>query len=293
MLTESYCSDSDLLASLPDHICAGNLLVKARPDVGDRIIYVEASNEDPDMEGEVVLGKALRESAGVFEKFGVLDLDHKSMPAVAAKLGIERPEEWIIGQPLGVSFVGGTTIVKAQLRQGSSPLAMRANRVWEGLTQVTPPDRYYASVGGSVLGREIRIDPATGNKIPVITKTHWNNLALSLNPVNAGLMPATTLPLGVFTKSLGGMVVKTLEAGYGTDSAQLTGGGSLRRQSLHGGVLGYWDLRDSLSRLILKGQVSAGDPADLVRAVQGLGLSADAAAAVVERFLSDIHKRNK
>lgn len=290
---QSENSDSALLASLPDHVCFGAMLVKAMPEAGERIIYVEASNEARDLAGEVVLGKALRESAGVFEKFGVLDLDHKSMPAVAAKLGIEHPEEWIIGQPLGVSFVGGTTIVKAQLRQGDSPLAARANRVWEGLTQVVPPDRYYASVGGSVLEREVRIDPDTGNRVPVITKTHWNNLALSLNPVNAGLAPATTLPLGVFTKSLGGLVVKTLEAGYGTDSAQLTSAGALRQQSLHGGVLSYWDLRDALSRLILRREVKAGDPADLVRAAQRLGWSADAAAAAVERFLSDIQTRNK
>lgn len=284
--------DESLLSCLPEHVCLGGLLVKAHPEAGDRVIYVEASNEALDFEGQVVLNKALRESAETFSKFGVVDLDHKSMPAVARKLGIQNPEEWIIGQPLGVDFVGNTTIVKAQLRQGDSPLAARANRVWEGLTQINPPDRYYASVGGSVLGTDVRVDPLTGNKVPVITKTHWNNLALSMNPINPALAPASTLPIGTFAKSLGGLVIKGIEAGYGTDSAALVGGGALREQSLHGAVLSYWDIRDRLSRLVLDGEVSARDPFALMRAVRGFGVSLAEAVAVVERFLSDIRLRN-
>jgi len=267
-------TNEDLLSSLPEHIRCG-LLCKAQPveEGSRRMIFVEASSEDRDFDGEVVLGKALQESRDVFLKFGVVDLDHMSMPSVARKNGISDPEAWIIGQPTEVRFAGGKTLVKAELRQGDSPLAARANRVWAGLTEVTPPDRYYASVGGKVVSAEVRIDPATGDKVPVITKTHWNNLALSLNPVNPSLSPASTVPAGVFAKSL--------TAGYGTDSATLTGGAALRVQSL----AGYSRFRDALARLIRRGEVRV-EKGALIRASQSLGVPDP--SGYVERFLSDL-----
>lgn len=287
-------SDDELLSGLPEHFQFGTML-KATPVIegGDRIIYVEASKESLDQQNEIVLSKALKDSVDIFKKFGVLDLDHKSMPSVAAKYGIENPEDWIIGQPLDVIFNGKTTIVKAQLRSGDTPLAERATRVWDGLTKVNPPDRYYASVGGSVLAREIRIDPDTKNRVPVITKTRWNNLALSLLPVNPDLEPATVTPIGTFAKSMGGYVIKTMMAGYGTDSAELTGGGAMRLQSLYGSPVNYFDFRNELSSDLRKGSLGANPGAsDMVtHCGKKFGLSRSDAAEYVERFYRDIIKR--
>lgn len=285
--------DNELLATIPDFV-SYDLLMKATPreEGGRRIIYVEASKESRDQQGEIVLAKALRESVNVFKKFGVLDLDHKSMPSVAASYGISDPESWIIGQPIDVAFHGDTTIVKAELRRGNTPLAERANKVWEGMTQVSPPDRYYASVGGAVTGREVRIDPLTKAKVPVITGTRWNNLALSLNPVHAGLSPASTAPVGTFAKSLGGFVMqKALEASYATNPADMTGGAAFRMQSLDGAPKNYFDFRNKLADAMRKGAAGPNPgAADLVAyCAQTFGLSQDDAAENVERFCRDLH----
>lgn len=266
-------------------------MMKATPalESGKRIIYVEASNETPDQQGEIVLSKALKDSVEVFKKFGVIDMDHMSMPSVAKLMNIEKPEEWRVGHPIDVTFKNGTTIVKAELYQGDGPLVKNANIVWDGLTKVNPPHRYYASVGGKVLGRESRFDPASKQKVDVITKTYWNNLALSLNPVNPDLAPASTAE---FAKSLGGFVLaKTLTAGYGSDSATLSGGAALRVQSLSGSVSSYQDFRDKLAHAIT--EKHAGDnpgAGELVEfSANTFGLAHDEAAEWVERFLRDLH----
>lgn len=298
-------NDTDLLATIPDFVSFG-MLMKATPreEGGKRIIYVEASKESKDQEGEIVLAKALKDSADIFRKFGVLDLDHLSMPSVAAKNGIMDPENWVIGQPLDVAFNGDVTFVKAQLRRGESKLAERANKVWDGLTKVDPPDRYYASVGGSVTGRAIRLDPLTKSKVPVITGTHWNNLALSLNPVHPDLGPASTSPIGVFTKSLGGWVMrKALEASYATDATALTGGGAFGQQSLdtgnQTGNQNYFDFRNKLADAMREGAAGTNPGVrDLVAFCnKTFGLSLSDAAEYVERFCRDLkiglNKRSK
>lgn len=284
--------DTELLATIPDYV-SFQTLMKATPveEGGERIIYVEASKESRDQQGEIVLAKALKDSVDVFKKFGVLDMDHKSMPTIAKAYGIEDPENWIIGQPVDVSFNGGTTIVKAQLRRGLTKLAERANKVWEGLTQVSPPDRYYASVGGAVTGREVRFDPLTKARVPVITGTRWNNLALSLTPVHAELDPASTTPIGTFAKSLDGFVLKTLTAGYGTDSANLSGGAAMRKQSLQGAPMNYFDFRNKLAEHLRGGQVgkNPGARAIVQHCSKIFGLSPGDASEYVERFYRDLN----
>lgn len=281
--------DETTLDAEQDWICLPTMM-KARPaeEGGERIIYVEASREERDQQDEVVLAKALRDSTSHFLKFGNVDLDHKSMPAVAAKYGIAVPDEWAIGQPVDVRFSGGATMVKAQLYRGDTPLATRANLVWDGLTKLNPPARYYASVGGAVLGREARTDPLTKSRAQVITRVRWNNLALSATPVNQHLSPASTAPIGVFAKSLGGWVLKTLEAGGGTDSAALTGGAALRTQSLDRKLQSYWQFRERLAADIRAGRAAPTNTAALSAHAQSYGLEPDEAAEWTVRFLRDL-----
>lgn len=284
-------NDTELLASIPDFV-SFDILMKATPmqEGSRRFIYVEASKESRDQQGEIVLAKALKDSVGVFKKFGEIDLDHKSMPSIARMHGITDPDNWVIGRPVDVIFNGDTTIVKGELRTGDSPLAEKANTVWEGMTKISPPDRYYASVGGQVTGRDIRFDPIAKCKVPVITGTRWNNLALSKNPVHPDLRPASTTPTGVFAKSLGGFIMKALEAGYGTDSAGLTGGAALRMQSLDGAPINYFDFRNRLADAMRNGAVGHNPSAsDLVGyCKQMFGLSLGDAAEYVERFYRDL-----
>lgn len=283
-------SDEHLLASVPDYISVGGLL-KASPaeEGGERLLYIEASNEDVDHQNEVVLQKALAESADYYLRHGNVDLSHYTL--IGPKAGIANFLEYEIGKPVEVRVDGKRTFVKAQLYRGESPMARNANMVWDSLTKQSPPSRWYPSVGGAVLAKSVKIDPATKSKVAVVEKVRWNNLALDRCPVNKTVPEVSTVPVGVFTKSLGGFVVsKALEAGYGTDSAALTDGAALRRQSLHGAPLNYFDFRNRLADALRRGKAGKNPGARVLvdYAAGQFGLPLHEAAEWVERFMRDL-----
>ena len=282
--------DADLLAAIPDHISLGSML-KATPseEGGERILYIEASNEDVDHQNEVVLQKALAESAGYFLRHGNIDLSHYTI--LGPKSGIPNFMEYEIGKPVDVSINGRQTFVKAQLYQGESPMAKNANMVWDSLTRQFPPSRWYPSVGGSVLEKSVKLDPKTGDKIAVVSAVRWNNIALDRCPVNRTVPEVSTVPVGVFAKSLGGFVIaKALEASYATDAAGKVGGAAFGAQSLDQGVHSYFDFRERISDALVKRRAKARSRDITMYAMNQLGLSADEAAEWVERFLHDLSR---
>lgn len=288
-------TDAQLLGQVPEFVFFDAPLLKASPaqEGDDRFIYLEASREDRDQQNEVVLSKALQDSADHFLKFGNLDIDHKSMPSVARQYGIADPESWEIGVPTEVKFRDGATFVKARLFAGDTPLAARAAMVWDSMTKLSPPARWYPSVGGAVLAKSIRVDPDTKEKTAVVSKVRWSNLAISRQPVNQHVGAVATVPFGALAKCWtpeGLVLSKALEAGYGTDSASLAGGAALRKQSLHGAPANYYDMRDSLAAGLRSGDAGANpgaaDLADYCTA--RFGLSPDEAAEFVERFMRDL-----
>lgn len=280
------------LPFVPEFTAFGTMLkARAGTEGAERVIYIEASNEGRDYQGEIVLAKALEDSATHFLRYGNLDIDHKTMPSVAKAHGITNPQEWEIGMPIAAQFERKRTFVKARLYQGDTPLAARANMVWDSLTQLSPPKRWYPSVGGIPLGAEARIDPMTKARVHVITKVRWSNLALAAEPVNQHVPSASTTPIGVFAKSLGGFVIaKDLTAGYGTDSAALTGGGALREQSLDGRIHSYWDFREKVSAAIRSGKAGKNPGVAEITdyATKKFALQPDEAAEWVERFMRDL-----
>ncbi len=282
--------DADLLAAIPDHISLGSML-KATPseEGGERILYIEASNEDIDHQNEVVLQKALAESASYFLRHGNIDLSHYTI--LGPKSGIPNFMEYEIGKPVDVSITGRQTFVKAQLYRGESPMAKNANMVWDSLTRQSPPSRWYPSVGGSVLEKSVKLDPKTGDKIAVVSAVRWNNIALDRCPVNRTVPEVSTVPVGVFAKSLGGFVIaKALEAGYATDAVGKVGGAAFGTQSLDQGVHSYFDFRHRISEALLKKRAKARSRDITTYAMNQLGLSADEAAEWVERFLRDLSR---
>lgn len=285
-------SDDVLLASCPDYISVGGLL-KASPseEGGERILYFEASNEDVDHQNEVVLQKALAASADYYLRHGNVDLSHYSL--LGPKSGIADFMSYEIGKPIDVAVNGKRTFVKAQLYRGESPMAKNANMVWDSLTKQSPASRWYPSVGGAVLAKSIKIDPDSKERVAVIEKVRWNNVALDRCPVNRTVPEVSTAPVGTFAKSLGGFVVKALEAGYGTDAASLTGGAALRTQSLHGA--GYLRAREKVSRAMLKGDLGANPgPHEIMDFVsREFGVSPEEGAEFTERLLGDIHRNLK
>ena len=285
--------DETLLDAVPDYISVGGLL-KASPmeEAGKRLLFIEASNEDVDHQNEIVLQKALQDSADYYLRHGNIDLSHYSL--LGPKTGIANFMEFEIGKPISVNVDGQRTFVKAELYRGDSPMARNAGMVWDSITKQSPPSRWYPSVGGSVLAKSIRIDPDTSEKVAVIEKVRWNNIALDRCPVNRTVPEVSTVPVGVFAKSLGGIVMaKTLTAGYGTDSAGLTGGGALRVQSLHGTPVTYLDFRDRFADLLQSKRIGMAPGAMVKAAIKHLGMPEDTAEQFVKQFIFDINQRVK
>lgn len=283
---------------MQDHV-SFDLMLKATPFTeGDaRIIYFEASNEGIDQQGERVLAKALAESVAIFKAHGNIDIDHMSLLRKGTQEGVESE----IGFPVDATINDKRTFVKAQLYAGDSRLARNANMVWESLTAISPPARWYPSVGGSILERGVEVDPLTKAAVNVVKKVRWVNVALSRTPVNQNLGTVSSTPVGTFCKSLNCFVLdKALEASYSTDSASLTGGGALRAQSLDGDH-DYDDFKEHVSRhlgRIKKKKVLAGRDGNFADvkvlksiadfASGSLGLHPSEALAMTARFMSDL-----
>jgi len=279
-----------LLDALPDHITVGGgQMLKATPvtEGRDRFVYIEASNQMRDLQGEIVLAKALAESADYYLKFGNLDLEHYTQ--IGAKKGIPNYESFEIGRPIEVRVQNDVTFVKGQIFCGQGPAAERANQFWSSITDISPPQRWYPSVGGGVADKGVGTD-ARGNKVAVIRQVRWTNIGFSKTPVNPTLSTISTSAFGPLAKSWGAaMLLKGLEAGGGSDVATLTGGAALRVQSLDQQLMSYVDFRDQFASLIHGGEVKTMTQPGLIQAAQErFDLPAEAAADYIERFLTDL-----
>lgn len=284
----------------PDYLSIGTML-KARPseESGDRFIYLEASKDGVDQHNERVLIKALVDSAPHFLKFGNIDIDHKSIPSVAMAYGIQDPESWEIGIPEDVRVDGDSVLVKARLYKGDhTGLSAKADMVWDSMTRLSPPARWYASVGGATLAKSVGTDPLTGSKVSNITKVRWSNLAISRQPVNQLVSAVSTIPFGALAKCWtpdGFDMIKALEASYATDARAKAGGAALGMQSLDVGgqqPVSYFDFRNKLSSAISGRDVTDMSSHGLMQySAHKFGLTIDVAAALVDRYMKDLSKK--
>ena len=294
-------SDKALLDASPSYLSIGDMF-KATPHTeGDkRFIYMEASNEVRDLQDEMVLQKALTDSAEYFLRFGNIDIDHYTKIGVPnpqkGYIGIPNFELYEIGRPIDVRADGKSTFVKALINSGSGIAAEKANSFWSSITELNPPKRWYPSVGGSVLEKSIAIDEKTSEKYSVITKVRWNNVGFSLQPVNQTVQEVSTIPIGVLAKSWGVLGLdlrKSLEAGYNSNAATMTGGDALRVQSLDhqkGGVLEYDLFKNEFAKLINSGEIGHGVKNMVLEAASRFQYSKSKAAEYVERFLNDLKR---
>ena len=293
--------DTQLLANCPEYLSISSML-KATPKLegGQRFIYLEASNEALDQQNEVVMQKALRDSSEWFLKFGNLDIDHFTL--IGAKAGIPDYTMYEIGRPVDVSFTGSRTLVKGEIYSGYGPAAERANQFWSSLTEIQPPARWYPSVGGSVMEKSVEVNAKTHNRTAYVKKVRWTNIGFSKTPVNQTVPTVATMPIGTMAKSWGAAgldFMKALEAGYSTDSANMTGGQALSAQSLDGAPMNYFTFRDTLAAQMKSGQVARnpGARALVEHCKKVFGMSLSDASEYVERFYRDLknglNKRSK
>lgn len=274
--------------------------LKATPaeEGGERFVYLEASNEALDHQGEVILAKALEASASYYLKFGNLDIDH--ITQIGMKAGIPNYPSFEIGVPVDVKVKGRRTFVKGQIYRGDGPVAARANEFWDSLTKLSPAQRWYPSVGGAVLEKAQELDPQTKDKRTTIRKVRWTNIGMSRTPVNLDLPTATTVPIEAFAKSWGpgGLdLTKALTANPGvTDAAALTAGGALAKQSLEPRVQSYWDFRERVAADLRRHRVQPNGKALFEHSTRNLHLGEAEASEFIERFMADVgrltQKRN-
>lgn len=264
-------------------------LMKASPveEGGRRLLYIEASNESRDYQGEVVLTRALADSADYYLRYGNLDLDHVTV--TGPRRGPPNYALYEIGRPVEVQASRGRTFVKAELYQGDGPMAVNATAVWDSVTRLRPAQRWYPSVGGSVLDRQAEIGP-DGRKRVVVTKVRWTNIGLSKTPVNLTVPTVSTVPIGALTKAWGAEgldLTKALEmAGAGSDAAALSGGAALQKQNLDPAVQSYWSFREKMAGAVRAKQVPLNARAIARHAEQAHGLDPDTATEWAERMLA-------
>lgn len=247
-------------------------MLKATPaeEGGERFIYLEASNEALDVQNEVVLAKALEESADYFMRYGNIDIDHVTQ--VGAKSGIPDYNLYEIGRPVQVRVDGKRTFVKGQIFTGSGSAAERANQFWDSITRLNPPQQWYPSVGGSVLEKSEGIDPKTKARRSLVSRVRWTNIGMSKTPVNIDVPTASTIPFGVLAKCWG------------------AAGLDLNKALTESTCLSYWDFREKAAAVMLKGHVAPSIDSLFELAASRYGVPEDEAAEYVETFMTDLNR---
>ncbi len=223
-----------------DFLSISNPFVKAIPkeEGGERYLFMESSNTHIDVQNEKVLTQALKNSKNYFLKYGNLDIEH--LTRTGAKSGIPNHLAYEVGKPVDVQFRNDRTFVKAIIYSGNGEASQQANLFWDSLTNQSPAQSWFPSVGGAILDKAMTVDEKTGVRHNVIKKVLWSNIGLSKTPVNFTVPQVSTIPFDILAKSLSGdglHIFKSstgLTAGYGTDMATLTGGEAMRKQSLGG-----------------------------------------------------------
>ncbi len=288
-MVQTWQSDPALLRAVPQFISVGGLLKATPAEEGrDRFLYLEASNEDEDSQGDRILRKPLAASAPYYLRHGNIDISHITI--LQGKSGVRNFHEYEIGRPVDVRFDSGSTFVKAQLYTGTSPMAHNADMVWGGLVRQHPPQRWYPSIGGKVLSKSVKVD-VSGERRAVVDKVLWTNTALDPHPINRTVGGATVLPPAVFMKSLNGFLM----ARNAQEASVIFDEGQCIEESCNYAADMQWPgayetYRDELAEAIRAGDCGQ-DPtvADLVAFVRtNNGWAPDDAAQFVERFMRDV-----
>jgi hypothetical protein len=213
---------------LDSYIGLGDVLIRASKSEPN-VIFIEASNMAEDTQKDVVLQKALKEEANNFIKKGVISYDHLHKA--------EKNPKYIIGEPLEVKFPDdGRTLVKGRIYPSNEYGKAVLQLAKDGST------RLGGSVGGAILKRAIMHVDSLNKSVRAIVKVLWDEVAVTYQPINEKTLGNVSyLPFAEFKKSFifddterEDLLQKAMQAGYGTDSSQFTGGRALVPESLMG-----------------------------------------------------------
>lgn len=190
-------------------------------EYGNYIFEAEASNENLDLQNQIVLQNALLESKDNFIKYGVISHDHQHHKKDKNGNQITDTKN-IIGEPIDVRTDGRTTYVIGKLYKDNEVAKDYIKMLKNGSTRVR------ASIGG--IFPEVVADEITGAE--KVVHVLWNDLALTATPVNNTVGHAT------FMRSMDSAeFVKALSAGMGTDRSNFEGGRSFIPENVGGNTL--------------------------------------------------------
>ena len=234
-MTETDLLDRAVVARIP-------VLVKARPpeQSGRRIVEVESSTEEIDLDGDVVMQSALINSAASFIATGHLDIDHLS--EFGARMGIPDPSSYIVGRPLDVKAMPyRRTFVEGEIRRSldgtEDPVRNRYDELWKSLRS-DPPVQWFASI----YGFPIDVDDCTKAECSstratrlVIKAIDWRSLAFTRTPKNTALTSPARI---ISAKSMLAEMIAEKAASRGMFFAPATGpvsaGGNTTPNPKHG-----------------------------------------------------------
>ncbi len=209
------------MISAEAYIIPLEVVIKAREDDGSgrRIVEVEASSEAIDEQGDIVMQRALLDSANSFIKSGHLDLDHYS--EIGHRLGLADPSSYIVGRPLEVVDLGKkrTGVVGEIMRSKDGSVDSAANKYdgfWKTL-QSNPPVKWSSSIYGFPSDIENCTEKAcdSGATRFVVKSIDWRSLAFTRKPVNTSLKGFAKI---VTAKSFADAVQKDMLNPYGLEA---------------------------------------------------------------------------
>ena len=211
-------------------LIVGNICksIKGQEDEnGNYIFEVEASNENLDLQNQRTLQSALMKSKEYFLTNGVISDDHQHKVRLPDG-SVESHKEKVIGEPISVRTDGKSTYVKGILYKGVEAAKDYINLLKNGSKLVK------ASIGGIMPTVRKEKDGSE-----TVTSFMWNDLALTLSPVN------WTVGSARFAKSMN-MVdfCKSLEAGSGTDASEYTDGRALQKEDIEDETVKILEIND-------------------------------------------------
>lgn len=182
------------------------MLLKAQPSVegGQRVLYMEASSEAPDLQDEVVLVEALNASRDYFLRYGRIDLDHASVTGRIRGTQV-NPYAFEVGRPLDARVDGKSIFVKAGIwssKDKGNRFTEAADLFWDSLNTV-PAVAWFPSVAGDVLPGGDTTATHDGRPVKAVRRLRWHSIGLSRTPVNPHVAPVSTVPLRAFAKAFG------------------------------------------------------------------------------------------
>lgn len=265
----------------PFYAPCGDVLIKGVEEDGRRMVYIEASNELEDQDGETVDMDALDKAKDYYLTHGVLSWDHKHKQ--------KDDPLYIIGEPLDVKFTDDRkTLVKGWLYEHNQ----KAQSLWDNIR--SGAKRLGASIGGGVLQK-------AASKIKRVI---WDEVALTHKPINdATLGSVSMIPYGAFAKALSYVegnapveeFIKALTAGSGVDAATFTGGRALTPESLQGAPVKYPGREDldrmfkSMFPMFISGEISNYN--DMVNHVLDQGYSDGVSREIIDHIAGNLSLR--